>query len=303
MLLDLGTKRFFYGGLQLYGRPEEKLVRQAREVLEALPKGTGEGSRTKRLGAHEFADLAREEVCYYARLFPEFRGKVEVRDDIYSGLLVSWGRLLIGRETQIPVRRADALLQHEVGTHMVTDANGRAQPFRQLYTGLAGYDELQEGLAVLAEYLVGGFSRARLRLLAARVLAAHGLVEGGTFVDVFRLLHREFGFDGKTSYTIAMRIFRGGGLTKDAVYLRGLLRVLDYVRGGSGVEPLYVGKIAARHIPLVRELQWREVLRPAPVRPRYLEIPESQQRLKDLKNGYDLLSLVQEPRRKGKKRT
>ena len=32
-------------------------------------------------------------------------------------------------------------------------------------TGLTGYDTLQEGLAVLSEYLVGGLSRPRLRLL------------------------------------------------------------------------------------------------------------------------------------------
>jgi uncharacterized protein (TIGR02421 family) len=302
MLQDIGTKKFFYGGLQLYGRPNERLVQTAREVLSALGGGNGEGSRGKRVKAHEFAELAREELCYYSRLFPEFRGKVEVRDDIYSGLLVSWGKLLIGRETRIPVWRADALLQHEVGTHMVTDSNGRAQPFRQLYTGLAGYDELQEGLAVLAEYLVGGFSRGRVRLLAARVLAAHGLVDGGTFVDVFRQLHREFGFDQNTAFTITMRIFRGGGLTKDAVYLRGLLRVLDHVKSGGDIEPLFVGKIASRHIALVKELQWREVLRPMPIRPRYLDDPESTARLRGLENGYDLLSMVQYPKREGRKR-
>ena len=39
--------------------------------------------------------------------------------------------------------------------------HGRSQPFQQLYVGLAGYEALQEGLAVLSEYLVGGLSRPR----------------------------------------------------------------------------------------------------------------------------------------------
>jgi uncharacterized protein (TIGR02421 family) len=302
LLLDIGTRRFLYGGLQLYGRPEEKLVQTAGEVLASLPGRDGEGSRKKHLNAQEFADLARREVCYYARLFPEFHGTVEVRDDVYSGLLVSWGKLLIGRETRIPVWRAEALLQHEVGTHMVTDSNGRAQPFRQLYAGLAGYDELQEGLAVLAEYLVGGLSRARLRLLAGRVIAASSLVEGATFVDVFRLLHKTHGFDQNTAFTVTMRIFRGGGLTKDAVYLRGLLRVLDHVRGGGELELLFLGKIAIRHIPLIKELQWREVLRPMPLRPRYLDDAESLNRLKGLRDQRDLLTLVQDPTKKRKRK-
>jgi uncharacterized protein (TIGR02421 family) len=302
MLMDLGTKRFFYGGLQIYGNPDANLVRTGKEVLDSLPGRDREGSRGGRLSAQEFAELARREVGYYSRLYPQFEGKVEVRDDMYSGLLVSWGKLLIGKETRIPGGRAEALIQHEVGTHMVTHFNGRAQPFRQLSVGLAGYDELQEGLAVLAEYLVGGFSRARLRLLAGRVVAAHRLVEGATFVEVFRLLHKTHGFDQKTAFTITMRIFRGGGLTKDAVYLRGFLRLLEHLRNGGELEPLLLGKIAVRHIPLMRELQLREVLRPMPLRPRYLEDGESLARLKGLRDRHDLLALVQYPKKKRKRR-
>ncbi len=40
--------------------------------------------------------------------------------------------------------------------------------------GLAGYEETQEGLAVLAEFLVGGLSPHRLRQLAVRVVAWTG---------------------------------------------------------------------------------------------------------------------------------
>ena len=78
---------------------------------------------------------------------------------------------MIGRETRIAERRAEALLQHEVGTHLVTYFNGSSQPLRLLQVGLSGYDALQEGLAVLSEYLVGGLSEARMRTLAARVIA------------------------------------------------------------------------------------------------------------------------------------
>ncbi|NIQ16470.1 MAG: DUF1704 domain-containing protein, partial [Candidatus Dadabacteria bacterium] len=69
--------------------------------------------------------------------------------------------------------RVEALLQHEIGTHALTYFNGLSQPFKQLCIGLSGYEELQEGLAVLAEYLVGGLSKPRLRLLAGRVVAVN----------------------------------------------------------------------------------------------------------------------------------
>ncbi len=89
---------------------------------------------------------------------------------MYAGLMVSGDQLLIGGRTRIPRRRVEALLQHEIGTHLITRYNGHHQPFRQLEVGLAGYDGFQEGLAVLAEYLVGGLSRFRMRVLAARVV-------------------------------------------------------------------------------------------------------------------------------------
>jgi uncharacterized protein (TIGR02421 family) len=216
---------------------------------------------------------------------------------MYWGLLVSKGDLLIGRQTRVPAGRVDALVQHEVGTHLVTYYNGRAQPFRQLYTGLAGFDGLQEGLAVLAEYLVGGLSRPRIRLLAARVVAAHQLVEGASLIDTFRLLCRTYGFPQRQAFTIAMRVYRAAGLTKDVVYLRGLVEILEYLRGGGELEPLFVGKIALEHVPLVRELTLREVLRPAPITPRYLDRPEVRDRLQRLRAGLSVQELVQRDKR------
>ena len=108
---------------------------------------------------------------------------------------------------------------------------------------------------MLAEYLVGGLSRYRMRILAARVVAAHHMLDGATFIDTFRTLDRNYEFSQRTAYTIAMRIYRGGGLTKDAVYLRGLLQILKYLREGGELEPLFVGKIASAHLPLTGRAQ------------------------------------------------
>src|SRR5690606_17407786 len=133
------------------------------------------------------------------------------------------------RRLRVPAHRVDALLQHEIGTHVVTFANGSAQPLGLLATGLAGYEELQEGLAVLSEHLVDGLDTSRLRLLAARVVAVRSVIDGADFVETYRLLAEEHDVDPTTAFTVAMRVHRGGGLTKDAVYLRGLVRLLGYL--------------------------------------------------------------------------
>jgi uncharacterized protein (TIGR02421 family) len=193
---------------------------------------------------------------------------------------------------KIPASRVDALIAHEVGTHIVTFVNGRAQPFQQLSVGLPGYEELQEGLAVLSEYLVGGLSRPRLRLLAARVIAAHRMISGASFVEVYREMDRAHDFAQRTAFTITMRVFRGGGLTKDAVYLRGLVRLLEYLREGGQLEHLLYGKFGAEHIPIIDELAWRKVLVEIPLRPRHLEQPASCERLAALRKGSSVLDLV-----------
>ena len=115
---------------------------------------------------------------------------------------------------------------------------------------------------MLAEYLVGGLSRPRIRLLAGRVIAAHCLITGASFIETFRTLHDGFGFNQRIAFTTTIRIYRGGGLVKDAVYLRGLVKLLKYLERGGELEPLFVGKIATDHIPIIRELQYRHVLKP-----------------------------------------
>ncbi len=290
MLADLDTSRFLPGSLQVFGRPDRGLVRLARALLDGIPpRAREDGGKT--LGAEAFAEQARSELAHYQRGYPSLTAQVFVRPDL-AGLMVFRGNLLVGQSTAVPKARVDALLQHELGTHVLTYFNGRAQPLRLLSIGLAGYEELQEGLAVLAEYLVGGLSRPRLRLLAGRVLAAHALVEGANFVEVFRALNREWSFSQRTAFVITMRIFRGGGFTKDMVYLKGLVSLLDYLKRGGEFDPLLVGKIAVDHIPVIHELQLRGVLRPAPLTPRYLERPETATRLDRVRSGLEVMDLV-----------
>jgi uncharacterized protein (TIGR02421 family) len=239
----------------------------------------------------EFAARAEAEIRYYRERDPRVWSRVEIRDDVV-GMLVSHGNLLLNSRQKVAENRVEALLAHEIGTHVLTYFNGQAQPFRQLYAGLPGYEELQEGLAVLAEYLTGGLTGPRLRMLAARVLAASMITEGAGFTEVFRKLDDGYGFSQKTAFNITLRIFRGGGLLKDMVYLRGLMRLLEYLGGGGAFEPLLLGKFGADHLPIIRELQWRKVLSAPSLKPRYLDNPDATEKLETIRQGITLQDLV-----------
>lgn len=291
MLQDRNTIRFLHESVQLYGGVEDDLYDLAVDLLGRISPRSREGDGGV-VNAETFASRARGEIELLKAQLPEMSARVEVRRDV-TGLLVSRGNLLVSSHTRIPASRVEALLQHEVGTHVLTYHNGRVQKLRLLGNGLAGYDSLQEGLAVLSEYLVGGLSRPRLRLLAGRVVAVRCLLAGASFVETFRELWKTHGFPSRTAFAIAVRTYRSGGLTKDAVYLRGLRQILDYLGGGGFLEPLFAGKMATEHIPIIRELTWRGVLTPPPLIPRYIHRPDSQARLERLGRGVGVADLLE----------
>jgi uncharacterized protein (TIGR02421 family) len=292
MMQDRNSPRFLHESLQLFGGVKDDLHDLALELLRRIPPRSRETSSTGTVTAEAFARRAREEIDFLRGQSPEVNAKVEVRPDV-TGLLVSRGNLLISKESRIPRSRVEALVQHEVGTHVLTYHNGRAQKLRILSFGLAGYDALQEGLAVLAEYLVGGLSRPRLRLLAGRVVAVRCLVDGASFLDTFRVLRDDHGFPGYTAFTVTVRTHRGGGLTKDAVYLSGLRQILEYLARGRKLQPLLVGKLAAEHISAINELTWRGVLIPPPLSPRYLQSADALERLRLLRGGLRVTDLLE----------
>jgi uncharacterized protein (TIGR02421 family) len=290
LLADRNSPGFLQGSIRLYGHMRTVLLDRALEILDEIPPMTSPGPRA-RVKAEEFAARAEAEFDHYRGVYPEFRSEVQIRPDL-MGLMVSSGKLLIGRELSLWPDRVEALIQHEVGTHVLTFVNGAAQPFLQLSRGFADYDELQEGLGVLAEYLVEGLNGPRMRLLAARVLAVHSLMEGATFVETFRRLHRDHGFGAYTAFGVVARVYEGGGFTRDMVYLRGLVGVVEYLRDGGELEPLYVGKIAARHLEVMQEFRERGVLVPTPLLPRFLTWPSAQERLRSLRDGLPVHAMV-----------
>ncbi|HEY9307471.1 MAG TPA: tyrosine/phenylalanine carboxypeptidase domain-containing protein [Microbacterium sp.] len=288
-LEDRDTSRFLYGSLQLYGTVAPPLAAAAEELLETIPP---QAPSTKTITAGAFADAARVEFERYRAVYPDFPVSVEVRDDV-SELMVSFGRLLIPESAAFRADRVEPLLHHEVGTHVVTYQNGARQPLKMLTIGLPGYDETQEGLAVLAEYLTGGLDPRRLRVLAARVVAVGKMLDGAGFLEIFESLRADHRIPARTAWSIAIRVVVGGGWAKDAIYLRGITRILDALAEGSRLDVLLVGKLALDHIPLVQDLLDREVLHAPWVRPRWLDVPGAHERLERLRAGATVTDLYE----------
>jgi len=281
MLATRNTRSFRPASMLLYGVVTPQLLADALRILETVrPKPEPGGPLT----ASDVESAALRLVDHYRALDERFAPVVEVRDDV-SGLLVSGDKFMIASDTVIAASRLDPLLAHEVSVHLLTYFNGTTQGLRIFRTGLARYEGIQEGLGVFAEWAVGGLTPARLRLLAGRVVAVDAMIGGASFIEVYRRLRDDFRFSQGSAFDITARVFRSGGLAKDAIYLDGFLEVVGRVATGASLDSFWLGKIASEHANAIEELLARGLLHAPVFLPEFLGRDAARRRIASLRSG------------------
>jgi hypothetical protein len=268
------TRRVRALAARRYGRGDElvetgdgpkSLIALAHELLESLEQapaeervlpplsGPGEPSVGKMI--HEAARATGLDVDV----------RVEPR---LASLAATGERTIFLAARSFSLREARRLVAHEVFGHLVAAANGRAQNLCLLSVGLAGSFADQEGVALYLEEQLGVLCSARLRTLAARVLATQLLHMGASFGETAQTLHRERGFGAEAAIAIAERTHRGGGAARDAGYLAGFVRVRACLTKGRGtLDELRMGRVSVESLPRLRELVRCGFVRPARYRP------------------------------------
>jgi uncharacterized protein (TIGR02421 family) len=295
MLSARETSAFVELGRALYGPVEPSLLAAAGDILTKTSSGgsrAGEGGTGGGADCHFVERHAQAMIGDYHAEYSGFAASVALRDDLPPGLMVSGDCLLISRSTKMARHRVEALLSHEIGVHLLTYFNGSAQGLRLFRSGLSGYEGLQEGLAVFAEYLAGGLTTGRLRLIAARVVGCAAMLDGASFEETFRILVKDHGFPELGAFDLVLRLYRGGGLAKDAIYLRGLYEVLDHLGRGGSLDPFWMGKISASHFGIIQELNTRGLLKAPQVRPAFLSHAGARRRLERARHGLSPIDLL-----------
>jgi hypothetical protein len=164
-------------------------------------------------------------------------------------------RVVLVAQRKFGEREACRLAVHEVLGHLVAAHNGRAQPLLVLELGTAGSFVDQEGLALCLEEASGFLDASRLRTIAARVLVTDRLHSGASFPDTARVLVRDLSFTPAEAIVLCERAWRGGGVARDACYLRGFLRVRPALaRGEATIDELRAGRIGLADLPEIRRL-------------------------------------------------
>ncbi|MGB7408686.1 MAG: tyrosine/phenylalanine carboxypeptidase domain-containing protein [Pontixanthobacter sp.] len=260
-----GRNGFVMAAIDLFGNVDAQLVAVAERILDKVP--VNDQPAPHDTDAAQFMAAARDEMQHYREQDDRFNFEVVENPTPGTHIYTSAGDLHVAFDYDLPAARIDPLIQHEIGVHSVTRFNGRCQPLAVLECGLADYDALQEGVAVLAEYLAGNMPPSRLRLLAARVIAARMAIDRAGSGEIYAAM-RDHSLREEAAFDTTMRALRGGGITKDALYLDGLIDLLAYLKSGGDIPFLFIGKFALKQRTTLERLLDDGLLQPAAIIPR-----------------------------------
>ncbi|MEO9890980.1 flavohemoglobin expression-modulating QEGLA motif protein [Aurantibacter sp.] len=238
---SIGDKgKFHYNSLRIYGTPKEKDVNNAKFILHFKnepPTVDVEKVYNAEQAKIYFEDFAKQ---YHFPLNIKFSTSIAA-DAMVSNAKQS---LFLKKNAKFSKNQLQTLANHEIGVHLVTTYNGLLQPLKIFSNGLPNNVETQEGLAVFSEYMCGALTLKRLKLLSYRVLASDSLIKGYNFSDTFDLIHGQYKLNRDDAFTITMRAHRGGGFTKDRLYLSGLAKIFGRYKNNVSMDNLLTGKVS-----------------------------------------------------------
>ena len=244
-------KEFYYNSLRIYGTPTEKDVQNAKFILhyeDEPPSSDMEKVFTPEEAKAYFEDFAQSY---------DFPLNVHFSNNLSASAMVSNARqsLLIKKNVLFNKNQLLTLANHEIGVHLVTTFNGLLQPLKIFSHGFPKNVETQEGLSVFSEYMSGALTLRRLKELSYRVLASDSLIKGYSFADTFDLIHGAYKLNRHDAFTITLRAHRGGGFTKDRLYLSGLKKIYRRYSQGESMNIMLTGKVALSYEEQIKYLQ------------------------------------------------
>lgn len=240
----IGTgKKFYYNSLHSFGTPTELDVENAKFILHFEEDNEAEHFKPKYTALETeqfFKEYSKRYDFTYSIKHSDKMGAIAMVLNNQQTLVLNSNHLFSDNEIGV-------LTNHEIGVHMVTTMNGLLHPLKIFSHGFPNNVETQEGLSVFSEYMSGNLTIKRLKELAYRVLAVDSLAKGYTFSKTFRMLHNNYDLNREDAFYITTRIHRGGGFTKDYLYLTGLKKIYELYKKGENLDILLTGKVSLEH--------------------------------------------------------
>ncbi len=243
-------KKFYYNSLRSFGTPTEKDVENAKFILHFKEDINVEKS-LPRFDTYEAEKFFRE----YSKRY-DFNYNI-VHSDSLSAIAMVLSNdktLVLNKNHTFSQNDINILTNHEISVHMVTTMNSFLNPLKIFSHGFPNNVETQEGLAVFSEYMSDSLTLDRLKVIAYRILAVNSLEKGYDFVQTFKLLHSQYSVPSDTAFKITLRVHRGGGFTKDYLYLTGLSKIYKFYKQNKDLTTLLSGKTSLEYLDTIEYL-------------------------------------------------
>jgi uncharacterized protein (TIGR02421 family) len=244
-------RKFYFNSLKSFGTPTEKDLENATFILRFDDSDFNE----EMLPMYNVTE-ARAYFDEFSKRY-DFKYNIKISNNLSAAAMVlnNTQTLVLRKSHKFSLNQLKVLTNHEIGVHMVTTFNGLDQPLKVFSNGFPSNVETQEGLAVYSEFMSGCLTIERLKELAFRVIAVDSLHKGYNFADTFHLLHSQHKLNRDKAFSITLRVHRGGGFTKDHLYLRGIRNVYKYAKSDNDLGILLTGKVSQEYIPTIKKLQ------------------------------------------------
>jgi uncharacterized protein (TIGR02421 family) len=250
---SIGTPDFMYDSLRYFGEPTAKDISNARFILH-LPGNVNEENETL-LSLDQIVNVLSEFASNN-----NLQHTMKVEDNMVANAIAAGTTIKVNKNAQLSLSNTSALAHHEIGVHLVTTLNARAQPLRILEVGNPLNTMTQEGLAILSEYLSDNLTINRLKILALRVVAVASMIKERSFRRTFSLLKEEYGAADELAFSVCARIYRGGGFVKDYLYLQGFHTMLHAYENEPNFNLLFTGKASINYLPHISRLVEKGIL-------------------------------------------
>lgn len=245
LVRSVGTPNFSSNAESYYGTVDSKLVNYSKELL-----------KDSVIDDVEFVsfDTAKTVIESFLKK-KKLKYKLTLRSSSTSKFSVNIRSkdIFIEQSYQFTKNSLRRLIAHEIEAHVYRYENGLKQPYLVFSKGLSKETlETEEGLAVVVEKRKGINVDSQLKQYAGRVYAIT-LAQKKSFYDTFINLTQYFSKDNAFDLTLRAKrgMYRqdiGGAFTKDALYLKGMLVVEDYLKE-KPIESLYYGRYSVFDAP------------------------------------------------------
>ncbi len=220
----------------------------------------------KKVVPDESKELNTEETAGQINKFLQER-KLEhwkirfIEDSVADIQITKKNFILIKKGAKFRENRVQAIITHEIGTHVFRFENGKRQKFRIFERGTANYLRTEEGMAIYNQNLLNLNLGKKFCMPALHIVAIY-MASKMNFCDLFHFLQNTFAIDNDFTWHLCVKAKRGfrdtsqkGAFTKDALYFLGNADVERFIKKGGEITDLYVGKIAIEDLPIVQKIE------------------------------------------------